>query len=316
MALTERIAWRAPALGEAREIEVGQARLRCYEAGNEGPALVFVHGMLANANIWRTVVERLSPRFRCISIDLPMGGHVIPTHGADLSLPAMARMVTEVIEALGLESATLVGNDSGTAVCQIAATRHEQRVDGLVLTSGDYKENCPATIFKWMSIAGRIPGSMLMYLGPAALLPIWPMYRLPISYGWLIKHPPSKDVMDTYFHPTIRDRAIRKDMHAFATTYRNPPAIEAAKALPRFEKPVLLAWSREDRYFPAKHAEELARILPDARLHWIDDSYTISGEDQPDRLADLIATFMDERAGVADGAAANGTGRTAATSSS
>lgn len=316
MAVTGKIAWRAPALGDAREIEVGQGRLRCYDTGGDGPALVFVHGMLANANIWRTVVERLSPRFRCISLDLPMGGHIIPMPGADLSLPAIAKMVAEAIEAIGLESATLVGNDTGTAVCQIAATRHEQRVDGLVLTSGDYAKNSPATLFKFMPVFGRIPGAMLMYLGPAALVPVRPMYRLPVSFGWLIKHPPSRGVMDTYFHPTIRDRAIRKDMHSFGRTYTNPAAIEAAEALPRFRKPVLLAWSREDRFFPAKHAEELARILPDARLHWIDDSYTISAEDQPERLSDLIAAFMDERAGVPGASAANGTGRTAATSSS
>jgi pimeloyl-ACP methyl ester carboxylesterase len=228
----------------------------------------------------------------------------------------MAQMVSEAIDQLGLESATLVGNDTGTAVCQIAATRHHDHVDGLVLTSGDYAKNSPATLFKFVPVVGRIPGAMLMYLGPAALVPIRPMYRLPVSFGWLIKHPPGRDVMDTYFHPTIRDRAIRKDMRSFARAYTNPAAIEAARALPRFDKPVLLAWSREDRFFPAKHAKELARVLPDARLHWIDDSYTISAEDQPERLAELIAAFMDERAGgpVSATASTNGSTEAAATS--
>ena len=36
---------------------------------------MFVHGLLVNANLWRKVVERLSPDFRCIALDLPLGSH-------------------------------------------------------------------------------------------------------------------------------------------------------------------------------------------------------------------------------------------------
>ncbi len=55
---------------------------------------------------------------------------------------------------------------------------------------------------------------------------------------------------------------------------------------------------KEDRFFPTRHAEELAAILPGARLEWIEDSYTFSPEDQPDRLAELLAGFVRESAAV------------------
>jgi pimeloyl-ACP methyl ester carboxylesterase len=65
--------------------------------------------------------------------------------------------------------------------------------------------------------------------------------------------------------------------------------LEAAEKLRDFRSPALLAWASEDRFFPPEHAERLAKIIPDARVEWIDDSYSFVSEDQPGRLAELIA---------------------------
>ena len=53
----------------------------------------------------------------------------------------------------------------------------------------------------------------------------------------------------------------------------------------------LIAWSRNDRFFPAEHAERLATLIPTARLEWVEKSRTFSPEDRPDRLAELIGDF-------------------------
>jgi pimeloyl-ACP methyl ester carboxylesterase len=73
-AMKEEATWRDPALGVARELELPQGRLRCCEAGS-GPPIVFAHGLLVNANLWRKVVARLSSDFRCLAPDLPLGSH-------------------------------------------------------------------------------------------------------------------------------------------------------------------------------------------------------------------------------------------------
>ena len=62
---------------------------------------------------------------------------------------------------------------------------------------------------------------------------------------------------------------------------------------------MLLAWAPEDRFFPFAHAERLADLLPDARLERIEDSRTFVSEDQPQRLAELIAGFVREPAKTA-----------------
>src|SRR5918995_6127470 len=91
--------WRDPALGEPRDLDVPGGKLRVFEAGSGAP-IVFVHGLLVNANLWRKVVARLSPDFRCITLDLPLGAHRRPIGaGADPSAPGLAGLIADAIEA-------------------------------------------------------------------------------------------------------------------------------------------------------------------------------------------------------------------------
>ena len=53
----------------------------------------------------------------------------------------------------------------------------------------------------------------------------------------------------------------------------------------------MLAWATEDRFFKPKFAERLAADIPGSRLEWIEDARTFVSEDQPERLAALIADF-------------------------
>ena len=83
--------FRSPLLGERLALDLPQGTLEAFRRGS-GPPLVFAHGWLANANLWRGVVDRLADRFRCIALDLPLGAHRVPLHpDADLTPPAAAR---------------------------------------------------------------------------------------------------------------------------------------------------------------------------------------------------------------------------------
>src|SRR5581483_7677530 len=100
-----------------------------FREGGSGEPIVFVHGLLVDGQLWRDVAARLEGDFRVIVPDLPLGCEQEPfAPGTDLSPPGLARIVVEFLDALGLERATLVGNDTGGAICQIVATRHPDRV--------------------------------------------------------------------------------------------------------------------------------------------------------------------------------------------
>jgi hypothetical protein len=64
---------RSTALGDAHEITLASATVRYWECG-EGQPIVFVHGLLVNADLWRHITPALSVAgFRCLAPDWPLG---------------------------------------------------------------------------------------------------------------------------------------------------------------------------------------------------------------------------------------------------
>lgn len=284
-----RAGWRSDALGPARAVEVSHGTVACHDRGTGRP-LVFAHGALVNANLWRKVIEPLSRDFRCIVPDLPLGSHRLPLRaGADLTPPGVAKLIADVIEELGLEDALLIGNDTGGGLSQIVAANHPERLGGLVLTSCDAFDNFPPKAFRpLVRLAAGVPGILQGAMAPMRLRPV---RRLPMAYGWLAKKPFDRRVADSYAMPSSMSAGVRRDTRAVFAGVDTRHTLEAATRLPGFDRPALIAWAREDRFFPPAHAERLAEILPNARLEWVDDSYTFVSEDQPERLVELIRGF-------------------------
>ena len=285
----DRAHWRAPELGEPHEVQVGNIAIPYFESG-EGETVVFVHGALVNANLWRKVVRELSSRCRCITLDLPLGAHSRPLPpGYDITPPALADLIADTIETIGLDEVTLVGNDTGGALSQLVATRRPERLARLVLTSCDAFDNFPPKVMQ--------PAMPLLRRRLAFDAVIAPLWLAPIRHRVMTlirgtKRPVDPQVSDTYSLPGLRDRAVRGDAHRLLVGLDKRYTLEAAERLRQFNRPALLAWSREDRFFPPSHAERLAELIPDARVELIDDTYTFSPEDQPERLAELIREFV------------------------
>ena len=134
-------------LGEEKSVRLPQGTIRYRERGR-GTPIVFVHGVLANGDLWRDVVPRLAETHRCITPDWPLGSHEVPMEAtADLSTPGLARLVADFLAALDLRDVTLVANDTGGAVCQLVVTSHPERIARLVLTSCDAFEVFPPRPF-------------------------------------------------------------------------------------------------------------------------------------------------------------------------
>ncbi len=282
--------WRSPLLGERLELELSQGRLEVYRRG-EGPPLVFAHGWLANANLWRRVVDSLADRFACHVLDLPLGAHRVALDpGADLSAAGCGELVAEAIAALGLEGVTLVGNDSGGAYSQIAISRHPERVARLVLTSCETPhDEFPPSPFDGLPAVAADPAQLRQLLGA---LEDPEVRKLPAAFGLLTKHPLDAAVSDSYALPCLRDDGVLHDTAKVMAGASTATVREAgARLVESWQRPALLAWSREDPVFPLEHARRYAAELPRAELVEFDDSYSFTPEDQPAALAAAIAAF-------------------------
>jgi pimeloyl-ACP methyl ester carboxylesterase len=287
---------RSEELGERREVTLPQGTIRYRERGS-GEPIVFVHGLLVNGDLWRKVVPSLAQDFRCITPDWPLGGHEPPlAANADLTPPGMARLIDGFMAKLDLRDVTLVGNDTGGAFSQLVAVEHPERLARLVLTPCDSYDNFLPAMFKDLQVGARLPGGTWVL---AQTLRIRPAHRLPMMFGWLAKRPVERDVMDSYLGPVKRDRGVRRDVGKVLRGISKRYTLDAGERLRDFRRPTLIVWAREDRVFPFEHGERLAKTIPNARLEAVEDSYSFVPEDQPQRLAQLIAEFVGSAAPAA-----------------
>ena len=280
-------------LGQQKEIQLPQGTIDYRERGT-GEPIVFIHGALVNGDLWRNVVPELSKDFRCIAPDLPLGSHSRPMPpDADLSPPGAAKLIADFIAALELERVTLVGNDTGGALCQLVVTRHPERIGRLVLTNCDAYDKFPPSIFKALFWAARIPGFVTGLFQPMRLTAA---RNAPIAYGWLSKRGIPAEITEGWVRPGLNNSAVRRDTAKLLKGVSPRYTQEAAARFKEFDKPVLIAWGTEKDFFPTEYGERLSRDFPQGRMERIDDSFTFVPEDQPERLAKLIAEFAREPA--------------------
>ncbi len=279
---------RSTALGTAHEIDLPTGRLRYFEQG-AGPTVVFVHGLLVNADLWRAVVPGVAEAgFRCLAPDWPLGGHRIPMPAADLTPPGVAGLVADFLDRLDLRDVTIVANDTGGAIVQLLMVNHPERIGRVVLTPSDCFDRFPPRMLASLPLLGRIPGAVWFL---TQILRIRALHRLPMTFGWVTKRPVPSAMLDSYLQPSRENREVRRDLARFLAGMHRRHTLAAAERLPAFDRPVLLAWATEDRLFPIKLAHRLADLLPDATVVPIEDSYTFVPEDQPVELTRLIKDF-------------------------
>lgn len=271
---------------EVKEVRIPQGTIRYREAGS-GPAIVFVHGYLVDGRLWDGVVDALSNRFRCIAPNWPMGAQQVAMEpDADLTPPGVATIIESFLETLDLEDVTLVGNDSGGAMCQVLVARRPARVGRLVLTNCDTHENFPPGIFKALPPLAKLPGGVTMLALP---------FRLPaitrIAFRPFAKTRPPAGLVESWARPGATDKAVRRDLGKVTRGMDKRHTLAAAERLRGSEFPLLLLWAPGDRFFPIGYAERLAAEVGGAKLVEIPDAATFVPFDQPDRVAAEIADF-------------------------
>jgi len=264
-----------------------------WQSSGRGPTLVFFAGALANHDLWRDVVASLEDRYRCITIDLPLGAHATPLFpGADRSATSLARLMLDCLELLDLDDATVIANDTAGGLLLLSlATDHPAfgRVTGLVLTNCDsYDQFPPDKLQRGAAVARALPRLA------AALVRLQFRSSIARRRGLSTVTATGLDARreESFFGPLRRDRRVVDDFVAAFGGCRPQLLIDAAEAIPQFDRPVLLVWGDSCDFFPIAHAQRLASGFPRATLVTVPGARTWVPVDNPVAVADAIAGFV------------------------
>ena len=282
-----------------RHADVKSGRIAFFEKGS-GPVALFVHGVPLNGYHWRSIIDRVQHRRRSIAVDLMGLGYTEIAPTQDVSFTAQARMLAEVMDALGIEKVDLVGNDSGGAIAQIFAAHHPERLTSLVLTNCDVHDGWP-------------PPQVLPIMEHArngTLAPIFqPMLDRPDLARERYARGESAPLFRSYADPSVlTDEVIRLYLQRLLSSqqridafqrywlgFDNAHTVAIHSALKALQVPTLIVWGLTDIFFDKKWAYWLKDAIPGAkRVIEVADGRLFFPEDRPDTLAGPMLQFWDE----------------------
>jgi pimeloyl-ACP methyl ester carboxylesterase len=259
------------------------------------PPVVFVHGLLVDSLLWTGVADVLAERgVRSYAPNWPLGSHRVPMHAdADLSPRGMATIITGFLAALDLTDVTLVGNDTGGALCQFTIDTDHSRIGRLVLTNCDAFDVFPPGEFAGLIKVGR--HAALIKPLAAVLMPT-AIRHSRRGYGLLFAGKPDPTITRGWIEPALSDKAIRGDAAKLMRTMQPEDLLDVSTRFDAFTKPVDLVWGDADTCFTIRFAERLAAAFPNATLTTVPGGRTFISMEFPEQVADAIRAAAQRRA--------------------
>lgn len=261
-------------------------RQLCYVDYGKGPPIVLVHGLGGSWTSWLENLPALAERHRVIAVDLP-GFGASEVLGPGSPLEAYGHVVAQLIDELAITPVTLVGHSLGGLIVQRVAVDHSLLVERLVLVNAG---GITLTPFRLALLVRAFMAFYAVVKKPGVLHSAarrrWAR--------WLLLAPMVSDpgsISPELARETIPQIASPGFLAAVAAGASGISAVDPAA----IRCPVLLLWGREDRVLPVQQAEELERLLPDARLQVFDDAAHCPMFEVPELFNDALLAFATER---------------------
>jgi pimeloyl-ACP methyl ester carboxylesterase len=265
----------------ADRIEVAGVGLHVRDDGpRDAPPILLLHGFGASLHTWEPWAEDLRRDHRVVRLDLPGFGLSDVEPAGDYSDERGVAILVALLDHLGIDRATVVGNSLGGRLAWRLAAAHSERVGRLVLISPDgfaspgFDYNRPA----------EVPASLqlMRYVLPAPLvrMSLEPAYADPgrLTDALVARY---RDLM---LAPGIRAAMLDR----MAKTVLVPPE----PLLARITAPTLLMWGELDQMIPVRNARDYLAVLPEARLVTFPDLGHVPHEEAPDRSLAALRGFL------------------------
>ena len=253
-------------LPQDRTIRAGQINTRYWAEGDRGSTVLLLHGVGGYVERWLPIWAALAARHRVYAPDMLGCGRTDKPSSVTYSWDTAVRFVSDLMAALGIEQASLVGHSAGGGAALLMALRFPSRVEKLVLvSSGGLGKEMPLQ-FRFLTLP--VLGEVVTRLSPqgsdrelAALAQGEPA----LAGELLARH------HQMAAQPGAQRALLKTLRWAFGPfgpyeRYYGP----ILRGLPSIQQPTLIIWGQQDPYFPVAHARAAAGRLPDARLHIFD----------------------------------------------
>lgn len=275
---------------ESRFVEAAGCRVHYVDEG-AGPTLLLLHGNPTWSFLYREIIRRLSPRFRCVALDYPGFGLSRAPAGYDFRPASHAAVVERVVLSLDLSGITMMVQDWGGPVGLGVAARHPERFLGLVIgNTWAWPVNGDPRFERFSRLVGGPAGGFLIRRFNAFV-------NVLIPAGVKRRKLP-REVMDAYRGPFERP-ASRAPTHVFPREILRSRdyLAEVEAGLPRLAGlPALIVWGDRDVAFRERERLRFEQAFARHRTVVLRGAGHYIQEDAPEEIAAAIAAWWDEEA--------------------
>ncbi|MFF4894587.1 alpha/beta fold hydrolase [Micromonospora chersina] len=257
------------------------------------PTLLLLHGFPTSSHMFRNLIPALADEFHLVAPDHVGFGQssAPPVDQFDYSFERLTEITLGLLDTLGIERFALYLHDYGAPIGLRIASRHPQRVTGLITQSGnaytegftpfwevlfdhakDRQAHEPAVrqllevdATRWQYVHG-VPADRLDRIAPET----WQLDQAGLD------RPGNKEIQLQLFWDYQFNLDVYPDFQRYFRQH---------------QPPTLVTWGRHDEIFGPAGAEAYARDLPDAEVHLLDTGH-FALETHGDEIAGLIRAFL------------------------
>lgn len=269
-------------------IEVNGVNVHYKIYGTGEPVLILLHGFGASLFSWHEVTTPLAEYGTVIAYDRPAFGlteRPLEWEGENpYSQDAQVELVIGLMDALGVEKATLVGNSAGGTVSMLTALKYPERIESLILVD-------PAVY-----AGGGAPAWIRPVLGTPQMRHLGPLFARQIQAqgvefiktAWHDPRKISQATFDGYQKP-LKVENWDKALWELTLSSRESGLAERVK---EFALPILVITGDDDRIVPTEQSLRLAEELPNAALAVIPQCGHLPHEECPDEFMQAVQDFL------------------------
>ena len=275
---------------EPREIELHGHRA-IYRVAGSGPPVVLIHGMVNSSRHWEQVALRLADHYTVIAPDLIGHGDSATPRG-DYSIGAHAAAIRDLLAAIGIDRATIVGHSLGGGVAMQFFWQFPQRVERLALISSGGLGQEVSPLLRTAAL-------------PGASAAVW-LFAHPRVVSWfhrggerLRARGSATGVYLQAVARALRPLERRGAREAFLQTLRSVIDIRGQRvsAVDRLYLvegfPTLFVWGERDNTIPLSHGRAAAARAPGSRFETLPRAAHFPHLEDPEGLAVVLHDFIE-----------------------
>ena len=273
---------------DSQFIEVNGVNVHYKTYGNGEPVFILLHGFGASLFSWHEVTTPLAEYGTVIAYDRPAFGlteRPLEWEGeSPYSQDSQVELVIGLMDALGIEKATLVGNSAGGTISMLTALKYPERIESLILVDPAVYAGGGAPAW----IRPLLGTPQMRHVGPLIARQIQEQGVEFIKTAW---HDPSKIPQATFdgYKKPLQVENWDKALWELTLSSRESGLAERVN---EFNLPILVITGDDDRIVPTEQSVRLAAEIPNADLVVVPQCGHLPHEECPDEFMQAVQDFL------------------------